>query len=203
MLARTTCNARCFSAARPVPAFVPSVKQVRRISPLVVRAQDPNVGNEDSTGKDAAGPDQMNHEGRESPMSQTKAALAEQQGRAPEGDKAVIGQRAQPTGAKAYSETPEQRYGSKEGYEKAMEAAKDKTRRSELQTGDDQQWQRDVDTSDSQGIGGAGNSGEGEDFSMNDVAKNYIFYVQLPQRTAQSHTQLERTIICIRIRAES
>lgn len=95
---------------------------------------------EGAPGRDLPGIDMLPHTGRQAPMSEDKRSVIPQQGGAPEADKAVLGQLYQPGMAKAPGtdkETPEQRYGSKEAYEQAMEEHKDKSRRSEKQTGDD------------------------------------------------------------------
>eukprot|EP00775_Hariotina_reticulata_P010574 gene10574-10733_t len=65
-------------------------------------------------------------------MSEDKRAATPEQMAAPEGDRAIAGQAWQPTGES--KETPEQRYGSKEAAAEAMEASKDRSRKSELQT---------------------------------------------------------------------
>ncbi|WIA08133.1 hypothetical protein OEZ85_007589 [Tetradesmus obliquus] len=72
--------------------------------------------------------------GRDAPMSETKRAGTPEQSAAPEGDKAIIGQKTQLVEGTA--KTPEERYGSAEAAEEAMEASKDRTRKSEEQTGD-------------------------------------------------------------------
>lgn len=72
--------------------------------------------------------------GRMAPMSENKRADTPEQGAAPEGDKAIEGQKWQPT--EQDGQTPEDRYGSAEAAEKAMEDHKDKSKKSELQTGD-------------------------------------------------------------------
>jgi hypothetical protein len=80
-------------------------------------------------------------------MGENKKSHTPELGAAPEGDKAIIGQKAQPTGQKAYSETPEERYGS--GHETAADVSKDRTRKSELQ-------KNDLDAGTAAGGGAAG-----------------------------------------------
>lgn len=69
--------------------------------------------------------------------AETHRAASEQAGGAPEGDRPVYGQAWQPTG-KGGPSTPEERFGSAEKAQEAQERFADHTRKSEIQTGDDQ-----------------------------------------------------------------
>lgn len=112
----------------------------------IVRAQDEGVAGK-VTEKSSAGAPQLPNTGRESPMGENKKGHSPELGGAPEGDKAILGQKAQSTGQKAYSETPEERYGS--GHETAADVSKDRTRKSELQ-------KNDLDAGTAAGGGAAG-----------------------------------------------
>jgi hypothetical protein len=118
--------------AKPAKVFVaaPRFYEPSAASRLIVRG----AGDPAAAADEEKKPFDVPHTGRVAPMSEDKHADTPEQMAAPEGDRAIQGQKWQPTGGS--NETPADRYGSEEAYQEAMEQAKDRSRTSEQGWGD-------------------------------------------------------------------
>eukprot|EP00882_Tetradesmus_deserticola_P006474 GHRQ01006812.1.p1 GENE.GHRQ01006812.1~~GHRQ01006812.1.p1 ORF type:complete len:189 (-),score=33.90 GHRQ01006812.1:485-1051(-) len=122
----------CTAISAPTRSCFGPVPRFQRARMVVVQATEPSEPpTADASPKDFDIP----RTGRDAPMSETKRAGTTEQGAAPEGDKAIVGQKWQLKEGDA--KTPEERFGSAEAAAEAKEASKDRTRTSELQTNDD------------------------------------------------------------------
>eukprot|EP00878_Enallax_costatus_P000016 GHUV01000020.1.p1 GENE.GHUV01000020.1~~GHUV01000020.1.p1 ORF type:complete len:165 (+),score=44.87 GHUV01000020.1:148-642(+) len=137
------------TAIKPARAFVaaPRFFEPSAASRLIVKG----AGEPAAAAEEEKDPYDVPQTGRTAPMSEDKHADTPEQMAAPEGDRAILGQKWQTMEPKDGPKTPAERYGSEEKYQEAMEASKDRSRKSELGSGD----------SDSNTSAGGGNAGEG------------------------------------------
>lgn len=116
---------------KPARAFVAAPRYLEPSRLIVKGAGDPAAAAEEEKK-----PFDVPQTGRTAPMSEDKHADTPEQMAAPEGDRAIAGQKWQTMEPKDAPKTPAERHGSEEKAQEAMEQSKDRSRTSELGNSD-------------------------------------------------------------------